>query len=387
MTTSSLVHIVGARPQFVKMAVVLDAWRHHIEPVIIHTGQHYDTSMSSVFFDELAIPKPHHNLNAGGGTHGSQTAAMLTGLEPLLQERPTGVAVVYGDTNSTLAGALVAAKLGWKIVHVESGLRSFDRQMPEEINRIAVDHLSSHLLCPTQKAMKQLDQEGLGDRAYFTGDVMFDASLRALNRSWVSPLARYLTDSAADKPDYFSRGQLDILKTGQYGVATLHRASNTDDPKRLASLIETLGQLDWPVFLPLHPRTKKAMVESNIEPKGQLHVIEPLGYIDFAALVASSVHVLTDSGGLQKEALFHRRLCTTMRDTTEWPETLTDSWNCLVGSDPQAIQQAAARAYPGTEPPIDAFGAGSAATAVNSVVIDALGIETKIDTSEVTYGV
>jgi UDP-N-acetylglucosamine 2-epimerase len=195
-----------------------------------------------------------------------------------------------------------------------------------------------------------------------------------------------LTDSDADKPSSFSAAQLSILKTGQYGVATLHRASNTDDPKRLATLIATLGQLDWPVFLPLHPRTRKAMVEANIEPGGELHVIDPLGYIDFAALVASSVHVLTDSGGLQKEALFHRRLCTTMRDTTEWPETLTDGWNCLVGSDAKALRQAAARTHPEGEPPIDAFGGGKAATAVNSVIMDALGLENKIDTMDTNHG-
>ena len=374
MTYPSLVHIVGARPQFVKMAVVLDAAEASPRPLIIHTGQHYDRQMSQVFFDELSIPQPHHHLGAGGGTHGEQTAAMMIGIEGVLAPLSPGVAVVYGDTNSTLAATLVAAKLGWQVVHVEAGLRSFDRAMPEELNRIAVDHISTHLLCPTQQAVKQLQAEGLGARAIFTGDVMFDASISALQKSMSKPIGSFLSGRSEHQPEALQSVSAEVLKSGQYAMATLHRAANTDSPQRLRRILAALSRLPWPVLLPLHPRTRNAMKRDGLTAEGRLVLLEPVGYLDFAALVAHSHHVLTDSGGVQKEAIFHGRQCTTMRDTTEWPETLENQWNVLVDADPDAIQSAAVRSQSKSAPPIDAFGNGQAGRAVNKVIRDAMHI-------------
>ena len=372
MSHPSVVHIVGVRPQFVKMAVVLEAAQELPEPLIVHTGQHYDPQMSQIFFDELDIPKPHHHLGSGGGNHGEQTAAMMIGIEGILAPMPTGVAVVYGDTNSTLAAALVAAKLGWQVVHVEAGLRSLDRAMPEELNRIVVDHMSRHLLCPTQRAMTQLEKEGLGSRATFTGDVMFDASLRALEKSVLRPVGAYLSGRSDQQPDTLKSIPAEVLKSGNFAVATLHRAANTDSPARLRRILKTLSMLPWPVLLPLHPRTRNAMERDGLTAAGNLVLLEPVGYLDFAALIAHSRHVFTDSGGVQKEAIFHGRLCTTMRDTTEWPETLTGDWNVLVDADPRAIRSAATRHASTAKAPMDAFGSGRAGLLVNQVIQDTL---------------
>jgi UDP-N-acetylglucosamine 2-epimerase len=372
MNHPALVHIVGARPQFIKMAVVLDAYQGQSDPIIIHTGQHYDAQMSQVFFDELSIPKPHYNLDAGGGSHGVQTGKMMAGIEEILQSLTPGVALVYGDTNSTIAAALVAAKLGWSVVHVEAGLRSFDRTMPEELNRIAVDHLSTHLLCPTHRAMAQLKREGLDDRAYFTGDVMLDASLRALVQSHQKPLGAFLSGQTSTQPEWLKTDGLSELKPGQYAVATVHRAANTDDPVRLKNVLTGLSQLPWPVLLPLHPRTRNCMARYGIKTSGSIIPLNPIGYLDFAALIAHSRHVFTDSGGVQKEAIFHGRLCTTMRDTTEWPETLTNGWNMLVDSVPEDIIAAGQRSQPDSAPPLDDFGGGRAGQMVNEVVARAL---------------
>ncbi|MGC6415527.1 MAG: non-hydrolyzing UDP-N-acetylglucosamine 2-epimerase [Bradymonadia bacterium] len=372
MQTPSLVHVVGARPQFIKMAVVLDAWQGEQKPVIVHTGQHYDDDMSQVFFDELGIPRPDHDLGAGGGTHAEQTSAMLIGLEKALDIYPKGVLVVYGDTNTTLAATLVAAKLKWQIVHVEAGLRSFDRTMPEEINRIAVDHLSTHLLAPTQKAMQQLTKEGLTDRAYFTGDVMLDSASRALERAWASPLAAFLTGHRSSPPEWIDGEQAETLGRGEYAVATVHRAHNTDQVPRLKAILGALGQLDWPVFLPLHPRTKNAIAIHKLQVPKRIKLLPPVGYLDFAALVSRAQHVVTDSGGVQKEALFHKRPCTTMRDTTEWPETLEGDWNRLVDTDVERLVDATRRGAPHNLSALAQFGDGHAGRAVNAVIEAAL---------------
>ena len=372
MQMPSLVHVVGARPQFIKMAVVLDAWQGAQRPIIVHTGQHYDDDMSQVFFDELGIPRPDHDLGAGGGTHAKQTSAMLLGLEKVLDQYPRGVLVVYGDTNTTLAATLVAAKLHWQIVHVEAGLRSFDRTMPEEINRIAVDHLSTHLLAPTQEAMRQLAREGLAERAHFTGDVMLDSASRALERAWASPLAAFLTGHRLEPPAWIDDEQAQSLRLGEYAVATVHRAHNTDQAHRLEAILGALGQLSWPVYLPLHPRTKNAIATHRLNVPERIKLLPPVGYLDFSALVSRAQHVITDSGGVQKEALFHQRPCTTMRDTTEWPETLEGDWNRLVDADVERLVDATRRGAPHDLSALAQFGEGQASKVVNTVIQAAL---------------
>ncbi len=364
MSARAIVHIVGARPQFVKAAVVLSASPTHWDSRLVHTGQHYDSALSEVFFKELDIPEPDVNLGAGSGSHAQQTAAMLTSLDEYLARLKPGVMVVYGDTNSTLAGALVAAKRGWLVVHVEAGLRSFDRGMPEEINRVAVDHLSDRLLCPTQRAMAQLQTEGLQDRSVFTGDVMLDVALNQSERAkTLSQVGKFLDGTTAEAPAALAEVGFNQWYE-DFAVATVHRAANTDDPSRLSTIIAALGRLPYPVLMPLHPRTKAAMDRFNVTPSGNLHCIPPVGYLDFAALMSHARHVLTDSGGVQKEALFHGCPCTTLRDTTEWPETLRGGWNMLVDADPSMIIRSAERPRPTEPAPTAEFGNGRAGDAV-----------------------
>jgi len=365
-----VLHIVGARPQFVKAAVVLDGTCEKIQQVV-HTGQHYDSMMSDVFFDELNIRRPRFNLGVGSGTHGAQTAAMMVGLEDIMCTMKTGVAVLYGDTNSTLAGGLVATKMGWSVLHVEAGLRSHDRRMPEELNRIAVDHLSDRLLCPTQTAMEQLEKEGLGTRAFLTGDVMFDAALSAAERAKTqSPWGRFFAGQGPLPGDHPL--PIQEIRSGQYALATLHRAGNTDDPHRLMTLISALGRMSCPVLLPVHPRTRHALQRADLTASGSLHFMDPVGYLDFAALIKHSQHVVTDSGGVQKEAIFHERPCTTMRDTTEWPETLTNGWNVLVDACADALIQAVERPVPSAPAPTAEFGGGQAGALIQTHIEDAL---------------
>ena len=285
---------------------------------------------------------------------------------------PRGVAVLYGDTNSTLAGGIVASKLGWSVLHVEAGLRSGDRRMPEELNRIAVDHLSDVLLCPTRTAVEQLRTEGLSARTVFTGDVMFDAARSAVERARQrSPWGQFFSREGAQLPPGCPLDAAQ-MRAGDYVLATLHRAGNTDDPERLKTLISALGQLSSPVLLPLHPRTRHALSVHNIEITGALHTIQPLGYLDFAVLMKESRHVVTDSGGVQKEAIFHGRSCTTMRDTTEWPETLQNQWNVLVDADKDALIKAVDRPMPKGEAPTTDFGDGTAGAHIRRHIEDAL---------------
>lgn len=337
--------VVGARPQFIKLAPVSHALRQCHEEVIIHTGQHYDARMSCDFFDELEIPSPDYHLEIGSGTHGAQTGRMLEALETvLLKERPDGV-IVFGDTNSTLAAALAAAKLHIPIAHVEAGLRSFNRAMPEEINRIITDHLSSRLYCPTTVAQQHLLSEGIVRGVEVVGDVMYDVMIHV-------------------QPDLASRASalLNLLGLAphEYVLATIHRAGNTDDPNTLGRIAQALGDAGLPVVIPVHPRTRKRMQEYGLSWSSQIRFIEPVSYRDMLALEQAAICVATDSGGVQKEAFLLGVPCVTLREETEWPETLEDGWNTLVGSDPHAIVTAIHRPKPSADR-TNPFGHGDAA--------------------------
>jgi UDP-GlcNAc3NAcA epimerase len=308
--------VVGARPQFIKAAAVSRALRETdgVSEIMVHTGQHFDADMSDVFFDELDIPAPAHRLDIHGGGHGEMTGRMMAAIEPVVVDEKPDWVLVYGDTNSTLAGALVAAKLHVPVAHVEAGLRSFNRRMPEEINRVLTDHVAALQFCPTVKAVENLAAEGIRNGVHHVGDVMYDATQFAVKQA---------------EGRSTIRTQLG-LEPGRYAVATVHRAENTDDPARLVAVLEFLREQarTHPVVLPLHPRTRQAVQRTGASLEG-LVVIGPVGYLDMAQLLAGAVAVYTDSGGLQKEAYFHRVPCTTLRDETEWVETVTHGWNRL----------------------------------------------------------
>lgn len=311
--------VVGARPQFVKAGVVSRALADvGITEILVHTGQHHDAQMSEVFFRELRIPAPAYNLGIHGGGHGEMTGRMLEGLEKILTAEKPDWVLVYGDTNSTLAGALAAAKLHVRIAHVEAGLRSFNRKMPEEINRVLTDHVSDRLFCPTSASQKNLQREGITQGVYVVGDVMMDATLAAIA---VAETTSRILDALG-------------LSKGGYALATIHRAQNTDDPESLREIADWLRDqtVNRPVVLPLHPRTRSASEKNGID-LSALRIIDPVGYIDMQMLLAGCVEVFTDSGGLQKEAYFHRKPCTTLRDETEWVETIDAGWNRLWKSD------------------------------------------------------
>jgi UDP-GlcNAc3NAcA epimerase len=316
--------IVGARPQFIKAAAVSRLLKQHAEEIIVHTGQHYDENLSKVFFDELEIPTPNYNLDVGSGSHGVQTGEMLAKTEAiLLHEKPDRV-LVYGDTNSTLAGALAAAKLNLKLAHIESGLRSFNRRMPEEINRILTDHMSDLLFCPSEVALQNLQNEGITQNVYVVGDVMAESLAFAAQKS--AKISR-ITDIIG-------------VRTGEYYLATLHRAENTDHPERLANILRAFSHLEKPVILPLHPRTKQAIEDHNIRidlSEGNITIISPVGYLDMVQLERSAKMILTDSGGIQKEAYWLKVPCVTLRDETEWVETVNTGWNVLAGGKEENI--------------------------------------------------
>jgi UDP-N-acetylglucosamine 2-epimerase len=324
-----VVTIVGARPQFIKLAPVSHALRASgIGEIIVHTGQHYDPGMSDVFFEELGIPAPDHNLGVGSGLHGAQTGEMLKRIEALLLAEQPDWAVVYGDTNSTIAGALAAVKLHIPVAHVEAGLRSFNRRMPEEINRVLTDHLSRLLFCPTETALKNLASEGITNGAHLVGDVMLDGLIDAKERAKVR--SNIL-------------GRLGLVER-KYLLATVHRAENTDEPERLRGIMKALTQLaeEEPVIFPVHPRTRKALEGIGLNPSpngvpGSPKFIEPLGYLDLVRLSASARMILTDSGGLQKEAVWLGVPCVTLRDETEWVETVEQGWNVLAGAHTDRI--------------------------------------------------
>ena len=336
-----ILSVVGNRPQFVKSCPLSLALREHrYEEGVLHTGQHYDRELSEVFFDELGLAPPTYRLEAGSGTHAEQTARMLPGIErAVLAEEPDWV-LVYGDTNSTLAGALAAAKVGAPVAHVEAGLRSFDRTMPEELNRMVVDRLSTLLLCPTETAVRNLGAEGIGEGVHLVGDVMLDANLR------LAPLARersHALEQAGVEP-------------GRYLLLTLHREANVR-PESLARIAAGLNRLTEPVVFPAHPRTRQALIAGEVALERHVSLLLPAGYLDFAALASQARVVLTDSGGVQKEAYWYRVPCVTLRDATEWVETVETGWNRLVGSDPDALVEAVRAAAPGPEHP-DLYGDG-----------------------------
>jgi UDP-N-acetylglucosamine 2-epimerase len=317
-----IVTIVGARPQFIKASAVSRELRREHREVLVHTGQHYDFQMSGIFFDGLEMPEPDVNLNVGSAAHGAQTGAMLQGIEQVLQAEDPDWVVVFGDTNSTLAGALAAAKLELPIAHVEAGLRSFNRSMPEEINRVVADHLSGLLLCPSRTAVTNLAAEGITHHVHDVGDIM----LEVLN--WAK-------ERAAAK-ETWCREEL-RLDEREYLVATVHRSENTDDPGRLSAIVEALNALSEPVVFPVHPRTRKSLAASGHVLRPNIRLIEPLGYVQMVALTASARLVLTDSGGLQKEAYWLGVPCLTLREETEWVETVQQGWNVLTGADPEQI--------------------------------------------------
>jgi UDP-N-acetylglucosamine 2-epimerase len=371
-----ILSIVGARPQFVKAAMIADAVRLHnrsahknlhIQHRLVHTGQHYEHALSGIFFNQLPLPKPHYNLGVGSGSHGKQTAAVLERLEEvLIQERPD-VTVVYGDTNSTIAGALAAAKLRLRVAHVEAGLRSFNRAMPEELNRIVTDHLSDLLCCPTATAADNLHKEGITANVVVSGDVMLDAVLRfralALRRSQILPQLR--------------------LTAGGYVLATLHRAENTDSDEKLADVLNLLIRMKYRTILPMHPRTRDRLANSrhlrrlrrDLLRNPAVTAIEPVSYLDMLALESQARFVMTDSGGVQKEAYFVGIPCVTLRSETEWVETLAGGWNRLVdpgGSSTLDVLDgvwAKNGAAPLGNPNLSSFGNGKAAGATVQLLI------------------
>lgn len=347
--------VVGARPQFVKAAVVSHELRKSHEEILVHTGQHYDHGMSARFFDELDIPAPDHNLGIAGGPHGQMTGRMLEQIEAVAVQRSPDRILVYGDTNSTVAAALAGAKLHIPVAHVEAGLRSFNRRMPEEINRVVTDHLSSMLLCPTDTAVELLRQEGITAGVHNVGDVMYDSVIANLARARLGPLP--FTPPPAP-----------------YAFATVHRPENTNAPTRLRGIIEGLGAIGIPVILPLHPRTRAALAElaPPCNMPDNVRVVDPVGYLDVLRLVDGAAVVLTDSGGLQKEAFFLGVRCVTMRDETEWAETVEVGANELVGADATRIAAATAGALErGRLPKSDGpgpFGDGTAAAKIVSIL-------------------
>lgn len=359
-----LITIIGARPQFIKAAPFSEVFRRENTEILVHTGQHYDANMSDVFFKELGIPQPDYNLGIGSGGHGMQTGRMLERIEEvILRESPDGM-LVYGDTNSTLAGALAASKLHIPVFHVEAGLRSYNRLMPEEQNRVLTDHISDLLLCPTQTAVENLKREGITEGVANTGDIMYDAVMRNLKVS----LQKYSGGAWHDELDSHDPIACD-LKEKQYYLATIHRAENTDDTVKLHEIFMALGMLDKPVLMPLHPRTKK-LIEAQQIPVSNIVIVDPVGYLLMLYLTANAHMVMTDSGGLQKEAYFLRTPCTTLRDQTEWVETLQNGWNVLSPIDRTRIKQAASRELSCLQYPQPAlFGDGNAAGHICNAII------------------
>jgi|SRR5579884_241197 len=323
--------VIGARPQFIKAALLsAELARRGIDEKLVHTGQHYDREMSEVFFEELQLPAPLHNLGVGGGGHGAQTGEMLKRLEPVVQQESPDWLLVYGDTNSTLAGALAGAKLRVPVAHVEAGLRSFNRAMPEEINRIVADHVAELLLVPNEHAARQLAREGITRGVRVVGDLMVDLALQAAAKLPAEPpvLARF------------------DVKPRAYCVATIHRASNTDDPSTFRRLLQGLRAVDSPVVFPVHPRTRDLALREGAGEGDNIVLCEPLPYAQMLALLMHAATLFTDSGGLQKEAFVLKVPCVTLREETEWVETLEDGWNVLAGSDPEKIAQGAKRPTP-----------------------------------------
>lgn len=349
-----IVTIVGARPQFIKAAPVSRAWRQANTEILVHTGQHYDDNMSAIFFRELDIPQPDYNLDIGSGPHGRQTGQMLLRIEEvLLAEKPAAV-LVYGDTNSTLAGALAAVKLHIPVAHVEAGLRSFNRQMPEEHNRVLTDHCADLLFCPTQSAVDWLAHEGVSKGVHLVGDVMYDAVL-------------HNAEIAQNGSTILARLQ---LEPKMYLLATIHRPYNTDIPERLQDILTAFVEVNLPIIFPVHPRTRQYIAKLNVEglAGSQVRMIEPVGYLDMLRLEKNARLILTDSGGVQKEAYFMEVPCLTLRPETEWVETVEAGWNLVVDADRERIVWAVTEhAWPDASPePV--FGDGRAAEKIGQIL-------------------
>ena len=349
-----ILSIVGARPQFIKHAALFPELSEGYDNVLVHTGQHYDSELSAVFFDELEIPEPNYNLGIGSGTHAYQTGQMLMAIgDVLLKEKPQLV-LVYGDTNSTLAGALAAAKLHIKLGHVEAGLRDFDKSMPEEINRILTDHCSDLLFCPTQTSVSNLNREGITNGVYLTGDVMIDILLRDKEIAEKSNVLEALG-----------------LKSRQYLVVTIHRAGNTDNKANLESIVDALCRIDQTIIFPVHPRTEGALKKHGLyhklEGSSQVRLIEPLGYIEFLKLMNHARKILTDSGGVQKEAYVLKVPCITLLESTGWVETVDDGWNVLVGTDTEKIVSMAREFEPKGEQK-EVLGKGNASKNIKNII-------------------
>jgi UDP-N-acetylglucosamine 2-epimerase (non-hydrolysing)/UDP-GlcNAc3NAcA epimerase len=338
--------VIGNRPQFIKAAAVSPGLRERDHELLVHTGQHFDDELSTVFFAELGLPAPDRELGIALGSNSSQTARMLGALEPVLRETAPDAVLVYGDTNSTLAGALAGAQAGVPVAHVEAGMRSFDRSMPEELNRVLVDHAASLLLCSSEAAVENLRREGVSGQIELVGDVMVDVALAT------QPRARSRVDLLA------ARG----LEPGEYLLATAHRAGNVDDVARLGALVELLCAMPVPVLFAVHPRTRRRLDEADLlgrlERCGRVITAPPLGYLETSALLCNSRAVLTDSGGLQKEAYLAAVPCLTLRANTEWTETVEHGWNSLVDLDAAAALRALEREPPAQRPPL--YGDGRA---------------------------
>mgnify|MGYP000638356019 CR=1 FL=1 len=326
-----VVNIVGARPQFIKVGPILEAIAEHnrshpdspIQEVLVHTGQHYDFEMSRVFFEELKIKEPDYHLGVGSGSHGYQTGEMLKRIEEVLLKEKPDIVMVYGDTNSTLAGALAAVKLHIPVAHVEAGLRSFNKAMPEEVNRVLTDHLATLLFCPTQTAVKNLEREGITKGVYLVGDVMYDAVLQHLK----------IAEDKSRILEYLG------FKSKEYALATVHRAENTDILEHLKAIfqgLEAIAKDGLPIVFPIHPRTRKQMETFGLS-VNSLRVIEPVSYLDMLVLEKNAKVILTDSGGVQKEAFFFRVPCVTLREETEWLELVENGFNMLVGANKDRI--------------------------------------------------
>ncbi|WP_440771930.1 non-hydrolyzing UDP-N-acetylglucosamine 2-epimerase [Natronorubrum sp. DTA28] len=352
-----IVSVVGARPQFVKAFVVSRRLEPGHEEVLVHTGQHYSDDLSAVFFEELSIPDPDYNLGVGSDTHGRQTAAMIEGIEAILLEESPACILLYGDTNSTLAGAIAASKLDVPIAHVEAGLRSHDRSMPEEINRVLTDHVSDLLFAPSDLAKTMLEEEGITDGVHVVGDVGYDA-------------IRWARGRAAGRGEILERRS---LEGGEYVLGTIHRPKNTDTPSRLAAIVDALADAPRRVVVPLHPRTETALREYGLweDAKRDLEIIDPVGYLDFVELLEGAERVVTDSGGVQKEAFYLETPCITLREETEWQETVDCGWNRLVGADRAAILEALrSTSWPRSAPSF--YGDGHTAERIVAILEDAI---------------
>ncbi|WML46861.1 UDP-N-acetylglucosamine 2-epimerase (non-hydrolyzing) [Neobacillus sp. PS3-34] len=321
-----IITVLGARPQFIKAAPVSRVLRENHTELIVHTGQHYDANMSDIFFEELNIPKPDYHLAVGSGNHGKQTGEMLQKIEEIVLKEEPDYLMVYGDTNSTLAGALVAAKLHVPVIHIEAGLRSFNKKMPEEVNRIMTDHVSEYLFCPTDTAIHNLENENITHNVFNIGDVMYDAVL-------------YNRELAEEKSEILAANELE--KKG-FHLITIHRAENTDDLQNMKNILEAFSKVETVKVWPMHPRTKHKLASYGLDLDAvpNLKVIDPVGYLDMLTLVSNAQKIITDSGGVQKEAYFMQVPCVTIREQTEWVETLEEDANILVGTSVEKILDA-----------------------------------------------